>query len=182
MKIRLASVIHDSIVDGEGIRSVIFTQGCPHNCPGCHNQKSIPFDGGDLISVEDVIEAVLESNLKKVTFSGGEPFVQAEQLYHIAKKLKEEGYNLWSYTGFKYEVLLRHSDPYVMKFLSLLDILIDGRFYMKLKDLSILYRGSSNQRIIDVQASLKEKELVLSEIYVDEKPLSQKERVHDIFI
>lgn len=74
MKIRLSSLIHNSIVDGEGIRSVIFTQGCPHNCPGCHNQKAIPFEGGELINIDDVIDEVIQANHQKVTFSGGEPF------------------------------------------------------------------------------------------------------------
>lgn len=182
MKIRLASFIHDSIVDGEGIRSVVFTQGCPHNCPGCHNQKSIPFDGGDLVDVDEVISEILAANLKKVTFSGGEPFVQAEQLYHIAQALKEEGYSLWSYTGFKIEALFRHQDPFVMKFLSLLDILIDGRFYLMKKDLSILFRGSTNQRILDVPESLKQNKPVLSTVYVDEKELDTNDRTNDIFI
>ena len=182
MKIRLASFIHDSIVDGEGIRSVVFTQGCPHNCPGCHNQKSIPFDGGDLIEVDEVISEILHADLKKVTFSGGEPFVQAEQLYYIAKRLKEEGYNLWSYTGFKFEALMRHRDPFVMKYLEQLDILIDGRFYLKKKDLSILFRGSTNQRIIDVPASLKTGKPVVSTIYVDDKKIDESDRVNDIFI
>lgn len=182
MKIRLASFIHDSIVDGEGIRSVVFTQGCPHNCPGCHNQKSIPFDGGDLIEVEEVIDAILQANLKKVTFSGGEPFVQAEQLYTIAKELKKQGYSIWSYTGFKMEVLFRHQDPYVMKLLGLIDILIDGRFYLKKKDLSILFRGSTNQRILDVPESLKQMKPVISSVYVDAKPIKNEDRMHDIFI
>lgn len=182
MKIRLASFIHDSIVDGEGIRSVVFTQGCPHNCPGCHNQKSIPFDGGDLVDVQHVIDEILKADLKKVTFSGGEPFVQAEQLYVIAKALKEAGYSLWSYTGFTFEALLRHRDPFVIKYLELLDILIDGRFYLRKKDLSILFRGSTNQRIIDVPVSLKHSKAVLSSIYVDEKPIDMSDRVNDIFV
>ncbi|HKM23419.1 MAG TPA: anaerobic ribonucleoside-triphosphate reductase activating protein [Erysipelothrix sp.] len=183
MKIRLASFIHDSIVDGQGIRSVVFTQGCPHNCPGCHNQKSIPFDGGDLVSVEEVIEAILEKDLKKVTFSGGEPFVQAEQLYTIAKRLKEEGYNLWSYTGFTFEALMRHRDPFVAKLLSQLDILIDGRFYMRKKNLEILYRGSTNQRIIDVPASLAAGKCIKSSEFVDPQNLEETEdRTDDIFI
>lgn len=183
MKIRLASFIHDSIVDGEGIRSVVFTQGCPHNCPGCHNQKSIPFDGGTLVDVDEVLEAILEKNLKKVTFSGGEPFVQAEQLYYIAKELKAQGYNLWSYTGFTYEALIRHRDPYVMKYLEQLDILVDGRFYMKKKNLEILYRGSTNQRIIDVPASLSAGKCIKSDLYIDPQDLEKsEERVDDIFI
>lgn len=181
MKVNLSSFISDSIVDGEGIRTVIFTQGCPHNCPGCHNQKSIPFEGGTEIEVSEVIDKVLDAGLKKVTFSGGEPFVQAEALYHIAKALKEEGYNLWSYTGFKYEALQRHHDPYVMKFLSLLDIVIDGRFMIRKKSMSALFRGSSNQRIIDVSKSLEAGKPIESTVYVD-PPEDDKDRDDDIFI
>lgn len=183
MNIRLASLIHDSIVDGEGIRSVVFTQGCPHNCPGCHNQKTIPFEGGQLISVDDVIQDVLNRNLGKVTFSGGEPFVQAEQLYYIAKALKKENYSLWSYTGFTFEALMRHQDPYVMKFLSQLDVLIDGRFYIKKKNLEILYRGSTNQRIIDVPSSLAVGKCILAKDYIDPPTQEDKnDRINDIFI
>lgn len=181
MKIRLASFISDSIVDGEGIRSVVFTQGCPHNCPGCHNQRSIPFEGGELIDVDDVIHQILQADLKRVTFSGGEPFVQAEQLYIIAKRLKQEGYNLWSYSGYTFEALLRHRDPFVQKLLSQLDILIDGRYLIKKKNLAALFRGSTNQRIIDVPQSLKMGEAVIAEKYRDEFT-NQPERVHDIFI
>lgn len=181
MKIRLASFISDSIVDGEGIRSVVFTQGCPHNCPGCHNQRSIPFDGGELIEVDEVINQILEADLKRVTFSGGEPFVQAEQLYLIAKRLKKEGYNLWSYSGYTFEALLRHRDPFVQKYLSQLDILIDGRFLINKKNLAALFRGSTNQRIIDVQASIQKGEAIIAEKYRDEFS-EETERVNDIFI
>lgn len=181
MKIRLSSFVGESIVDGEGIRAVIFTQGCPHNCPGCHNQKTIPFDGGELIDVEDVLDQIHQTNLKKVTFSGGEPFVQAEALYYIARRLKDEGYNLWSYTGFKYEALMRHKDPYVMKFLSCLDILIDGRFMIRQRSLKALYRGSTNQRIIDVQKSLKTKSIHISSQFVDPEE-STENRDYDIFV
>lgn len=180
MKIRLASLIHDSIVDGEGLRSVVFTQGCPHNCPGCHNPESIPFDGGLLLNVDDVLEDILQRDLKKLTFSGGEPFVQARACYEIAKRLKEEGYSLWSYTGFTFESLLKHRDPYILKFLETLDILIDGRFILEEKSLAILFRGSRNQRIIDVPKSLKLKEAVVSEKYIDpiKSPKAQTEGLY----
>lgn len=181
MKIRLSSFISDSIVDGEGIRSVIFTQGCPHNCPGCHNQKTIPFEGGMLVDTHEVIEKIRDAKLKKVTFSGGEPFVQAQALYEIASVLKQEGYNLWSYTGFKYEALCKMKDPYVMKLLECLDILIDGRFMIRMRSLSALYRGSTNQRIIDVPLSLKAGKPIVSSVYVD--PDRDSESIDaDIFI
>ncbi|AGN25107.1 anaerobic ribonucleoside-triphosphate reductase activating protein [Erysipelothrix rhusiopathiae SY1027] len=160
---------------------MVFTQGCPHNCPGCHNQRSIPFDGGELIEVDEVINQILEADLKRVTFSGGEPFVQAEQLYLIAKRLKKEGYNLWSYSGYTFEALLRHRDPFVQKYLSQLDILIDGRFLIKKKTLAALFRGSTNQRIIDVQASIQKGEAIIAEKYRDEFS-EETERINDIFI
>ncbi|NMB18313.1 MAG: anaerobic ribonucleoside-triphosphate reductase activating protein [Erysipelothrix sp.] len=179
MTIRLASLIHDSIVDGEGLRSVIFTQGCPHKCPGCHNPETIPFDKGKILYIDDVLDEVLKRDLKKVTFSGGEPFMQAESCYNIAKVLKEKGYNLWSYTGFTFERLIKLEDPYVHKFLSQLDILVDGPFILNQRNLSILFRGSENQRILDVQNSLKENKPIVSEKYKDPEnlPLSKPEGI-----
>ncbi len=167
MSIRLASLIHDSIVDGEGLRTVIFTQGCPHKCVGCHNQASIPYDGGQILSIDDVVKDVLDRDLKRVTFSGGEPFVQAESCYRIAKILKEQGYSLWSYSGYTIDALLRHKDPYIKKFLSQIDILIDGRFILAERSLQTLFRGSKNQRIIDVPKSLKENKAVIASQYKD---------------
>ena len=180
MNITLSSLIHDSIVDGPGLRSVIFTQGCPHNCPGCHNQKAIPFEGGELITTDDVINEVLRANLKKVTFSGGEPFSQPKELYTIAKALKEKGYNLWSYSGYTYNALIRHHDPYVQKLLSQLDILVDGRFLLEKRSIAAIFRGSTNQRIIDVQKSLKEDKVILAEDYQDKNEFIEREP--DIFI
>ena len=162
MKIQLSSLIHDSIVDGEGIRSVIFTQGCPHNCPGCHNPETIPFDKGQSIEISDVISEVEKANLMKVTFSGGEPFAQAEELYYIAKSLKEKGYNIWSYSGYTFEALIRHRDPFKQKLLSQLDVLVDGPFLIQQRSIEALFRGSRNQRILDVPRSLKENKAILS--------------------
>lgn len=180
MIIRLSSLIHNSIVDGEGIRSVVFTQGCPHNCPGCHNQKAIPFEGGMLLDVETIIADIRKADHGKLTFSGGEPFVQPQACYEIAKALKDEGYNIWSYTGYNFEVLLRHRDPYVRKFLEQLDILIDGRFILAKRSIAALFRGSTNQRIIDVPASLKENKTIVSTKYKD--PELSQEDLKDIFI
>lgn len=180
MKISLSSLIHDSIVDGPGLRSVIFTQGCPHNCPGCHNQKAIPFEGGELITTDDVVNEVLKANLHNVTFSGGEPFAQPKELYTIAKALREKGYNIWSYSGYTYNALIRHHDPYVQKLLSQLDILVDGRFLLEKRSIAAIFRGSTNQRIIDVQKSLKEDKVILSENYQDKNEFIEREP--DIFI
>lgn len=180
MNIQLSSLIHDSIVDGEGIRSVVFTQGCPHNCPGCHNQKAIPFEGGTTLDINTVIADILKADHRKVTFSGGEPFAQPEACYTIAKALRDEGYSLWSYTGYNYEMLLRHRNPFVMKFLEQLDILIDGRFILAKRSIGALFRGSTNQRIIDVPASLEAGKAVVSSIYKD--PDNLKPDNSDIFI
>lgn len=180
MMINLSSLIHDSIVDGPGLRSVIFTQGCPHNCPGCHNQKAIPFEGGTSLETDYVIKEILDANLKRVTFSGGEPFAQPEELYTIAKALRKKGYNIWSYSGYTYNALIRHQDPFVQKLLGQLDILVDGRFLLEKRSIAAIFRGSSNQRIIDVQASLKEDKVILAKDYQDEKEFTQ--RKPDIFI
>lgn len=181
MKIQLASLIHDSIVDGEGIRSVVFVQGCPHHCPGCHNPESIPFDGGMSLPIETVIQDILQAKHQKVTFSGGEPFAQAEELYHIAKALKEHGYNIWSYSGYTFEALLRHKDPYKQKLLSQIDVLVDGPFLLQKKSMAALFRGSSNQRILDVPKSLAKQEAVLLEKFIDlEKEEEKKDP--EIFI
>lgn len=174
MTIRLASLIHDSIVDGEGLRSVVFTQGCPHNCPGCHNQASIPYDGGTVLDIDVVIDDILARDLKKVTFSGGEPMIQAKALYQIAKVLKEHDYNLWSYTGYTMDALLKHRDPYVRKLLETLDILIDGRFILAERSIATLFRGSRNQRIIDVPKSLAANKPIVASQYKDPEPHSNE--------
>ena len=183
MTIRLASLIHDSIVDGEGLRTVVFTQGCPHNCPGCHNQASIPYDGGQILEIDRVLEDILSHDLKKVTFSGGEPMIQAEACYNIAKVLKSKGYNLWSYTGYTMDALLKHRDPYVRKFLEQLDILIDGRFILAERSIATLFRGSKNQRIIDVPKTLAQNKPVVATQYKDPEPHSmKKEKPEGLFI
>lgn len=169
MKIRLASDIqYDSIVDGEGIRTVIWTQGCPHKCPGCHNPETHDCNAGYSVDVEDILTEI--SNFKNqdgVTLSGGDPFVQPEACYAIAEHAKSVGLNVWCYTGYTYEALLKmalKNDIY-MKLLKKIDVLIDGRFMIAKRSLSLKFRGSSNQRIIDVQASLNQGEVILVSKY-----------------
>lgn len=163
MKIRLAADLQqDSIVDGLGIRTVIWTQGCSHNCPSCHNPSTHDFNGGELAQLNDVIEA-LESleGQDGVTFSGGDPMFQAKQCSILAKKVHELGMNVWAYTGFTYEELLEKGNKDILNFLSEIDVLIDGKFELSKKSLDLQFRGSSNQRIIDVQNSLESHEVVL---------------------
>ena len=163
MNIRLAADLQtDSIVDGVGIRTVIWTQGCSHNCPFCHNPGTHDFKGGELVLVEDVIYRIENlSGQSGVTFSGGDPMYQPAPCYEIAKRVHELGMDVWAYTGFTYEELLKSKNKDILKFLSEIDVLIDGKFEIDKKSLDLSYRGSSNQRIIDVQESLKQKDIVI---------------------
>jgi anaerobic ribonucleoside-triphosphate reductase activating protein len=169
MEIRLASKLqYDSIVDGEGIRTIIWTQGCPHKCPGCHNPNTHSFDGGFIVDTDEVKKEIASyTNQDGITLSGGEPFRQPEPCYEIASYAKELGLNVWCYTGYTYEALLTmaQSNDIYMKLLQNIDVLIDGRFMLNQRSLSLKFRGSSNQRVIDVQASLARKEVVLVSKY-----------------
>lgn len=161
-KIRLASPLQqDSIVDGPGIRMVLWTQGCEHHCPGCHNPQTHARDGGLLYDVAECIDQIRKAPLQTgLTLSGGEPFLQAETLMPIAKAAKERNWSLWAYSGFTFEQIL--ADPIKRSLLELLDVLVDGKFVESLKDYRLQFKGSMNQRIIDVQASLKQQTVVLS--------------------
>lgn len=162
-RLRISGIVNDSIVDGPGLRFAIFTQGCPHNCPGCHNPQTHSLKGGKKISINKLYKKIKENGLLGgVTFSGGEPFLQAKTLLPLAKKLKEDKIELASYTGFLFEELLNEKVPGGKELLSQLDILIDGKFVQSLKSLDLAFKGSSNQRTIDVQKSLKKGKAVLS--------------------
>ena len=166
MQIRLAADLQtDSIVDGKGIRTVIWTQGCSHNCPGCHNPGTHDFNGGELVELEDVIDAIYDlEGQDGVTFSGGDPMFQAKQCAVLAKVVHELGMNVWAYTGFTYEQLINHGNPDILEFLSEIDVLIDGKFDINKRSLDLEFRGSSNQRVIDVQKSLENHEVTLLDI------------------
>jgi len=166
--VRIAGVIRESIVDGPGIRFVIFAQGCPHRCKGCHNEETHDFEGGYDCDIDKIVaEAGKNPLLSGVTFSGGEPFSQPEGFYHLAAKIKENYKNMdiIAYTGYTYEELqeIKLDDPYVEKLLELSDYLIDGRFVYEARDLTLPFRGSSNQRHIDLNATRKQGKLVISQ-------------------
>ena len=151
----LSGIVSDSIVDGPGIRTTIFCQGCPHHCPGCHNPETWAFGVGTKIPVEAVVDIVRSNPLcRGVTFSGGEPFSQPEAFTKLARLLKEKGYEVASYSGYTFEELLRGSEAQRQLLVSI-DILIDGRFLLSEKSLEIPFRGSRNQRILDVPKSLE---------------------------
>ena len=152
----LSGIVGDSIVDGPGIRTTIFSQGCPHHCPGCHNPETWEFGCGTQVPVEDLVDVVRSNPLcRGVTFSGGEPFAQAAGFARLAKLLKEKGYEVASYSGYTFEELLTGSEDQ-KALLAAIDILIDGPFLMAEKSLEVAFRGSRNQRILDVRKSLAE--------------------------
>ena len=150
----LSGIVQDSIVDGPGIRTTIFCQGCPHHCPGCHNEETWAFGCGTPMEEEILLEIVRSNPLcRGVTFSGGEPFAQPIGFAKLAKLLREQGYEVASYTGYTFEELLKGTEDQ-KQLLSTIDILIDGPFLLAEKSLEISFRGSRNQRILDVPKSL----------------------------
>ena len=150
----LSGIVSDSIVDGPGIRTTVFSQGCPHHCPGCHNPETWDFGCGTIVPVEAIVDIVKSNPLcRGVTFSGGEPFAQAAGFARLAKLLKEQGYEVASYSGYTFEELLEGSEDQ-KQLLEAIDILIDGPFLLAEKSLEIAFRGSRNQRILDVKKSL----------------------------
>ncbi len=146
----------DSIVDGTGLRCVLWTQGCPHCCIGCHNPQTHDPNAGFEVSVESI-----KSELKKhfylngITFSGGEPMDQPSQCAEIAKFAHEIGFDVWCFTGYSFETLINKQDSSVLEFLKEIDVLVDGPFILSQKSLDVKFRGSTNQRLIDVKSSLK---------------------------
>lgn len=158
-KIRVSGLVAESIVDGPGIRYVVFAQGCVHNCKGCHNPATHALDGGRLVEVDDIVSAIKKNPLLKgVTFSGGEPFLQAEAFTELAQKCHELGLDVICYTGYTFEKLVSSFEvhPEWEALLKNIDTLIDGPFVEEKKSLMLLFRGSSNQRMLDMVSSLKQ--------------------------
>lgn len=165
MELRIAGTVNDSIVDGPGIRFTIFTQGCPHNCEGCHNPQTHDFHGGNIVDTDELLEKV-KSNplLDGVTFSGGEPFCQAHILAELGREVKKLGMDIITYTGYTFEQLYEKREQNGWgELLEVTDYLIDGPFILAQKDWEIKFRGSSNQRYIDCQESLKQGRAVVCE-------------------
>ena len=155
---RIAGMIQDSIVDGPGFRFTLFTQGCPHRCEGCHNPETHDPNGGSEMGTEEIIKKLLSNPLTDgITFSGGEPFEQAGDCAVIARAARDNGLNVWAYSGYTFEELLKKAEnqPEVLELLKLTDVLVDGRFVLAQRSLSLKWRGSANQRILDVPKSLE---------------------------
>ena len=165
MKIRLAGEITtDSIVDGEGIRSVIWTQGCRHHCPGCHNPETHDFNKGFLREVSDVCEEIKNIEFQDgITLSGGDPLEQIDACLEIAKYVQSLGLNVWCYTGYTIEALLKRceKEPNLKELLENIDVLVDSPFILELKSYNVPFRGSKNQRLIDSKKTIKENKVCI---------------------
>ena len=161
-RVRVAGKVEESIVDGPGLRYVLFTQGCPHHCPGCHNPGSHDPFGGREMAVEEVAKELLKNPLTDgLTLSGGEPFAQPEDCLALAKTAHEHALNVWSYSGLTFEYLRDQGTDAQKALLSELDVLVDGPFLEAERTLSLPWRGSRNQRVINVPASLASGEVVI---------------------
>lgn len=167
-ELNVCGIEPESIVDGRGIRFVVFVQGCPHRCPGCHNPQSHPFEGGTPTDVRDLFRRVCENPLLKgVTFSGGEPFCQPAPLAELGKLAHSRRLDVTTYTGYTYEQLIAMRDPAVDALLGETDVLIDGPFVLEKRDLTLRFRGSGNQRVIDLNETRRQGRVV-EEIPEDE--------------
>lgn len=163
LNIRLAGIEKHSLVNGPGVRYVVFTQGCLHHCPGCHNPETWDSKKGEDYPIEFLLKDILSNRyLDGVTFSGGDPLIQSKALLPICQELKKQGLNIWCYTGYLYEDILQgKASQDAIDLLPFIDVLVDGPFILALLSKDCLYRGSANQRLIDVQKSLKENKVVL---------------------
>lgn len=143
--LRILDIVEGTIVDGPGLRTSIYLAGCPHHCPGCHNPQSWNPEGGTVLTVDAIVARVLESGFN-VTLSGGDPLMQIEGVIELARRLRSEGLNVWCYTGYTIEQI--RESPRLLPILSAVDTIVDGPFIEELRDISLQFRGSSNQRII----------------------------------
>jgi len=158
--LQISGMVKQSIVDGSGLRFVLFVQGCPHLCPNCHNPNTHPFDGGYTMSADEIFAEIQKNPLiSGVTLSGGEPFCQAEALVPVAENVKQLGKNIWIYSGYTFEELAEMSKatPAIGALLALCDVLVDGRYVHEQRDLTLFFRGSKNQRVLQLENGRIEK-------------------------
>lgn len=159
--LNLAGIEENSIVDGEGMRYAIFVQGCPHHCEGCHNPSTWDFKDNIQKDISEIINYIKDDFLcSGVTFSGGEPFTQATELIKLADEVHKLNKNVWCYTGYTFEQLMAFTDD-KRELLNHIDVLVDGRFVLKERNTFLQFRGSNNQRVIDVKKTFSEGRVVL---------------------
>lgn len=168
MVINLAGLIEESIVDGPGFRMSVFTQGCPFHCPGCHNPETWSFEGGKKYTVDD-LRKIWRANplIEGITLSGGEPTAQKEAVLQIIKAANEDGLNAIMYSGHTLEELVALNDLTINEILEKIILLIDGRFILEQRTLNLPFRGSKNQRVIDMIETRKQQKIVLLEDYIN---------------
>ena len=157
MLIRIAGITRDSIVDGPGLRLAVFVQGCPHDCPGCHNPETHDFAGGRLMDTDEIV-AMMDGNplLSGITLTGGEPFCQPEVCAKLAGAAVKRGLSVWTYTGYSFEQIMTQFDSSRRRLLCFSDVLVDGKYVHELRTLDAPWRGSRNQRLVDVGLSIDE--------------------------
>ena len=161
--ISILEIVEDTTVDGPGFRTSVYSSGCPHHCPGCHNPQSWNIANGQKVEVEEILGKILADPFADVTFTGGDPMFQPQGFTALAKAIKQKSNkNIWCYTGFLFEEILEN--PLQKALLEQIDVLVDGRFIEAFKDEQLRFRGSSNQRIINVPASLEKGEAVVMDI------------------
>lgn len=158
--ISILDIVHDTMVDGPGFRTSIYCAGCPNACVGCHNPQSWDINNGKMMTTKEIMDIIKEDPFANVTFSGGDPMFQPKGFAELAEAIRiETSKTIWCFTGFKFETLINNHAQ--KSLLEKIDVLVDGPFVQKLRDTDLIFRGSSNQRIIDVKASLKNGEVVL---------------------
>lgn len=161
--ISILEIVEDTTVDGPGFRTSVYSSGCPHHCPGCHNPQSWNIANGQKVEVEEILGKILADPFADVTFTGGDPMFQPQGFTALAKAIKQKSNkNIWCYTGFLFEEILEN--PLQKALLEQIDVLVDGRFIEAFKDEQLRFRGSSNQRVINVPASLEKGEAVVMDI------------------
>ena len=162
---KILDIVQDTIVDGQGIRSAIYFSKCEHRCVGCHNPQSWNIHNGIEMSLKEVLTRIANNKLiKGVTLTGGDPMFQPKEASLLAKNLKELNYNIWVYTGFTWEEIINGDNEDRKELLKYIDVLVDGKFEIDKKDLSLSFRGSANQRLINVPESLKQNKVVLLDL------------------
>ncbi len=162
MDIRIAGTVDDSIVDGPGYRYTVFTQGCPHRCPGCHNPDTHDFSAGRVVDTQQIIDQFRANPLLDgLTLSGGDPLCQPEACLALARAAHAAGLNVWAYTGYTWEALCQEANPARLALLREVDVLVDGPFLLAQKSLELKFCGSRNQRLIDVPQTLAAGAVVL---------------------
>ena len=176
MEISVIKIVESTSVDGPGLRTTVYCAGCGHHCKGCHNPQSWDINYGTMVQVEEIANRLLATD-EDITFSGGDPMFQIEAFAELASIIKaKSNKNIWCYTGYTFEQLLRNNKS--LELLKNIDVLVDGRFIEEQKDKEILFRGSKNQRLIDVQQSLKLGEIVTYQPIGLLSPLLMKYKIH----